>query len=207
MVQLTKIVPPGSAKVFVKLEYFNPAESHKDRIAYYMIKEAIERENLKPGGLFVEASSGNTGIAVAWVCNLLGYKLILVAPKETSPAKIKLLKLLGAEVVLVDQEKGFESCIEKAKELAEEKSGVYLNQFENKANIKAHYETTGPEIWRQTKGKVDVFVMGVGTGGTIMGVGKYLKERKTRGKDSSCCTERFTTSWRRKRGKNRGTSR
>jgi len=169
----------GEVRVYVKLEYMNPTGSHKDRIAVYMVRDAVERGLLREGGTVVEASSGNTAISVAWVCSLLGYRAVIFVEENTSPAKVKTIRLLGAEVVKVPERPlGHpENILNVARRYAEENGYVYLNQFANEANVRAHYETTGPEIYSQLKGKVDVFVMGIGTGGTIAGVGKYLREK------------------------------
>ncbi len=170
----------GRAKLMLKLEYMNPTGSHKDRIALYMIREAMEKGLVRKGGLVVEASSGNTGVSVAFVAGRLGLKCIIVVPRGTSREKVFMLKALGAEVVFgSDNPRDPDYYRRVAEEIAREKGGVFLNQYENKANVKAHYETTGPEIWRQTRGEITAFVMGVGTGGTITGVGRYLRERKS----------------------------
>ena len=179
MVELRRLVKPGWARVLVKLEYLNPTGSHKDRIALYMIRRAEREGLLKPGGLVVEASSGNTAISVAWVARLLGYKACVVVDERVAPAKVALIKALGAEVVFAppvdpSHPKYYRNL---ARRIAEERGGVYLNQFENEANVQAHYETTAREIWEQTGGRIDAFVMGVGTGGTITGVGRFLKEK------------------------------
>ena len=165
-----------SAEIYVKLEYLNPTGSHKDRIAFYMIRDAEKRGLIKPGDVVVEASSGNTAISVAWISSMLGYKAKIFVSEGISPMKIKLVEALGAEVIKVPEssEKDYE---ELAREYAEENGFLYLNQSGNEANVKAHYETTGPELYMQLNGRIDAFVMGVGTGGTISGVGKYLKER------------------------------
>ncbi|MCD6341023.1 MAG: cysteine synthase family protein [Desulfurococcales archaeon] len=180
LVELRRLVPSNSARVLVKLEYMNPTGSHKDRVAFYMIKDAEERGLLRPGSVVVEASSGNTGVSVAFVSRYLGYRAIVVIPKGTSKDKVFLIKVLGAEVVEgSDDPESPNYYVRLAEELAHKYGGVFLNQYENIANIRAHYETTGPEIWRDTGGSIDAFVMGVGTGGTITGVGRYLKERKS----------------------------
>lgn len=180
LIELKRLPEPGSARVLVKLEYLNPTGSHKDRIALYMIRRAEREGLLKPGGLVVEASSGNTAISVAWVARLLGYQACVVVDERTAPSKIALLKALGAEVIVappVDPEHPM-FYRKVAARIAKERGGVYLNQFENEANVQAHYETTAREIWEQTGGEIDAFVMGVGTGGTITGVGRFLKEKK-----------------------------
>ena len=176
---VVKLEPKEDVNLYVKLEYMNPTGSHKDRIALYMIRDAEEKGLLKPGGTVVEASSGNTAISVAWVCSLLGYRAVIFVEEEASEAKVKLIKLLGAEVIRVPElpPSHPDNILKRARRYAEEHGYLFLNQFGNEANVKAHYETTGPELYRQLNGKVDVFVMGIGTGGTIAGVGKYLRER------------------------------
>lgn len=175
IVELKKLRRDGMARVLVKLEYMNPTGSHKDRIAIYMIREAERQGKLKPGGVIVEASSGNTALSVAWVASRLGYKAILVVEEGVSPVKIGLIKALGAEVVEVSG--GYRETLETAREIAYREGGVFLNQYDNEANVKAHYETTAREIYMQTGGYLDAFVMGIGTCGTISGVAMYLKER------------------------------
>ena len=176
---VVKLEPKEGVNLYVKLEYMNPTGSHKDRIALYMIRDAEEKGLLKPGGTVVEASSGNTAISVAWVCSLLGYKAVIFVEEEASEAKVKLIKLLGAEVIRVPElpPSHPDNILKRARRCAEEHGYLFLNQFGNEANVKAHYETTGPELYRQLNGEVDVFVMGIGTGGTIAGVGKYLREK------------------------------
>lgn len=164
------------ARVLVKLEYFNPAGSVKDRAALQMITEAEENGTLKQGSAIIEPTSGNTGIGLASIAASRGYRAIFVMPETMSIERRKLLKGYGAEIVLTEGAKGMKGAIEKAKELEQEiENAVILGQFVNTANPRAHEKTTGPEIWKDTQGQVDLFVAGVGTGGTITGTGAYLK--------------------------------
>ena len=178
LVQLNKTVPQG-ATVYGKLEYYNPGSSVKDRIGMNMILQAERSGRLKPDTVVIEPTSGNTGIALAWVCAVKGYRLILTMPETMSNERIKMFKALGAEMVLTAAEKGMAGAIEKAHELADHFDDVFIpSQFENPANPDIHRRTTAQEIWRDTDGTVDVFIAGVGTGGTITGVGEVLKQKK-----------------------------
>ena len=166
------------ANVFAKLEYFNPAGSAKDRIAKNIIETAEKNGILKQGSVIIEATSGNTGIGIAALGTAKGYRTIIVMPENMSEERKKLMCGFGAELVLTDKALGMKGATEKAAQLKEEiPNAIIAGQFENAANPEAHYKTTGPEIWRDTDGKIDIFVAGVGTGGTISGVGKYLLEQ------------------------------
>ena len=167
------------ARILIKLEYFNPAGSVKDRAALRMIQEAEKQGKIRPGALIIEPTSGNTGIGLAAVAASRGYRTVFVMPETMSVERRKLLAGYGARIVLTEGSKGMSGAIARAEELAAENdNAIVLGQFVNPANPEAHYRTTGPEIWEDTEGKIDLFVAGVGTGGTITGTGRYLKEQK-----------------------------
>ena len=176
MLRLERFAP--GASILAKLESFNPLSSAKDRAALFMIRDAEDRGLLAPGAVIVEPTSGNTGVGLAYIGRLRGYRVVLTMPETMSAERRALLSALGAELVLTDGAKGMAGSIEKARELLESTPGAWMpDQFNNPANARAHYETTGPELWRDTDGNVDVLVAAVGSGGTITGAGRYLKER------------------------------
>lgn len=177
LVQLRRIVEPGSADVFVKLEGQNPGGSIKDRTALGMINDAEAKGLLKPGGLIVEPTSGNTGIGLAQVAASRGYRLILCMPAQMSEERKRTLLAYGAELVLTDPQRRMLAAIEEAERIALEQGGWMPNQFANPANPASHERTTGPELWEQMQGRIDAFVFGSGTGGTITGVGRFLKRQ------------------------------
>ena len=178
LVEISNRMNKGGARVLVKVEFFNPGGSVKDRIALAMVEDAERRGVLKPGATLVEPTSGNTGVGLALVSAVKGYHLVLTMPETMSIERRKLAAAYGAEIVLTPGTEGMKGAIAKAKEIAEARGGIILQQFENPANPAYHHITTGPEIWADTDGQVDAFVAGVGTGGTLTGTGKYLREQK-----------------------------
>lgn len=183
LVKLNNVAKGIAANIYAKLEFLNPGGSVKDRMALYIIRDAEKRGLLKPGGTIVENTSGNTGFGVAMVAAVIGYKTIFTIPDKMSEEKISTLKAFGAEVIVTKTDvppDSPESYYEIAKKIAREKKAFYVDQYNNPKNIEAHYKTTGPEIWRDTKGKVDYLVGGIGTGGTLSGAGRFLKEKNKR---------------------------
>ncbi len=177
LVEATHLISKKGVRLFLKLEGNNPGGSVKDRPAFNMINEALKRGDIKKGGTLVEATSGNTGIALAFIANLLGLKMILIMPENSTEERVKTMRAYGAEVILTPADIGIEGSRDLAFKLRDEKGYTLLNQFENDDNWKAHYKTTGPEIWRDTNGEVTHFVSAMGTTGTIMGVSSFLKEK------------------------------
>lgn len=180
LIRLNRMHQRPNQRILAKCEFLNPGGSVKDRIAFYMVEKAEADGRLKPGGLIVEATGGNTGIGLALAATLRGYKLLCVMSEKVGKEKVRMMQILGAEVVVLPAGKSItdpEHPINKAKAIAEERGGWYVGQFDNADNLEAHYKSTGPEIWQQTGGKVDVLVAGIGTGGTLFGAGKYLKDR------------------------------
>ena len=177
LVKLNKIAQNDSVNIIAKLEFFNPTSSIKDRIALNMIEDAEKRGKLKPGGTIIEPTSGNTGLGLAMIAASRGYKLIITMPETMSVERQKLIKQLGAKIVLTEGPKGMNGAIKKAEEIASDTGAFMPQQFNNPSNPDIHCKTTGPEIWNDTDGKIDIFIAGIGTGGTITGVGKYLKEK------------------------------
>ena len=178
LVKLNNITKNVKGRILAKLESFNPLSSVKDRIALYMIEEAQGKGVLKKGSNIIEPTSGNTGIAIAYLSVIKGYKAVIVMPDSASLERKKIVEFLGAELIITPSEKGMQGAIDKAETLLKERpDSVMLDQFNNPANPKAHHETTGPEIWQAAEGKVDFLIAGVGTGGTITGAGSFLKEK------------------------------
>ena len=180
LIEASHFISNKGIKLYLKLEGNNPGGSVKDRAAFNMINEALKRGDIKKGGYLVEATSGNTGIALAFIANLFGLNMVLTMPENSTEERVKTMKAYGAEVILTPADEGIEGSRDLAFKLRDEKGYTLLNQFENDDNWKAHYKTTGPEIWRDTNGEVTHFVSAMGTTGTIMGVSTYLKEQNNR---------------------------
>lgn len=181
IVRLNKLTVGVKSNIYAKLEFYNPSGSVKDRVAVYIVEDAVRRGILNPGDTIVEATSGNMGVAFALVGAVKNYKCIFTLPESISKEKIQALKLYGAEIILTPKglpPRDERSCYKVAQKIAREKGAFYVNQYFNQLNPEAHYKSTGPEIWRDTKGNVDAVICGIGTGGTITGVGRYLKEKK-----------------------------
>ncbi|MCX7697829.1 MAG: cysteine synthase A [Bacteroidales bacterium] len=179
LVELKKIQVSNSVRVFCKLEYFNPGKSVKDRAAFFMIEGAYSKGLLSSSSYIVEPTSGNTGIGLAWICATRKIPLVLVMPEHMSEERKKLLKYLGAQLILTPKEKGMKGAVEKVQDIVQsDPKAVFLNQFNNSDNVRAHYTTTGVEIWEDLGNQIDVLVAGVGTAGTIVGVSTFIKERK-----------------------------
>ncbi len=179
LIEATNIIQKNDVRLFLKLEGNNPGGSVKDRPAFNMINEALKRGDIKKGGHLVEATSGNTGIALAFIAQLLGLKMSLIMPENSTEERVKTMRAYGAEVILTSADIGIEGSRDLAFELRDTKGYVLLNQFENDDNWKAHYKTTGPEIWKDTQGEISHFVSAMGTTGTIMGVSAYLNEKNS----------------------------
>lgn len=180
MVRLSRLVPNSNHTILAKCEFMNPGGSVKDRIAFYMVERALAQGKLKPGQLIVEATGGNTGIGLAMAARLKGHELLCVMTEKVGKEKVQMMSLFGAEVLVVPGGKTREDplhFINQARRIAGERNGWFVDQFDNRDNLDAHYLHTGPEIWEQTEGRVDVLVAGIGTGGTLFGAGKYLREK------------------------------
>lgn len=180
LLKLSRIALPADHTIFAKCEFLNPGGSVKDRIAFHMVECAERDGKLKPGQLIVEATGGNTGVGLAMAANLKGYKLLCVMTEKVGKKKVGLMKILGAETLVVPGGKSIddpEHFINQAKQIAADRGAWFSGQFENEDNVEAHYRTTGPELWEQTEGKIDALIAGIGTGGTLAGAGKYLKEK------------------------------
>ncbi|WP_445733233.1 cysteine synthase CysM [Mariniflexile sp.] len=177
LVEASYLISKKGVKLYLKLEGDNPGGSVKDRAAFNMINEALKRGDIKKGGYLVEATSGNTGIALAFIANLFGLNMVLIMPENSTEERVKTMRAYGAEVILTSADSGIEGSRDVAFQLRDEKGYTLLNQFENDDNWKAHYKTTGPEIWKDTGGEITHFVSAMGTTGTIMGVSTYLKEK------------------------------